>query len=155
MRLLTNPKVKYDQDHALILCQILDVPQAIKYLYEKLHMHHMLMEQFMQANASDNVMDEVRKHGHQDSNMCLLALKYFADQKPKGSSRSRNPQEQPYREVEEILDLLETHHQHIIPPLQVIQLLSESKNQLPLSVIRRYIYTYCNIILHIVDTISI
>ena len=140
MRLLTNPKVKYDQDHALILCQILDVPQAIKYLYEKLHMHHMLMEQFMQANASESVMDEVRKHGHQDANMCLLALQYFADHRGDAKKQSQD-----HHELEEILDFLETHHQHIIPPLQVIQVLSETKHPLPLSVIRRYVVVSCDI----------
>lgn len=133
MRILDNPRVKYDEDHALIHLQMRGMKKGKRYLYNKLHMYHMLVQFHIEENDDQSIIDEVRKHGEKDPNLWSLALKYFAERGPlpKGATTGEE-----WKELKQLLALIDNNP--VIPPLQVVQVLSQSR-EMPVSVIRQYI----------------
>lgn len=135
LQILDNPRVKYDADHALIHLQMHGMKKGKRYLYNKLHMYHMLVQFHIEENDDESVLDEVRKHGEKDPNLWSLALKYFAERgpRPKGSAGSSG---EDWRELKQLLALMDATP--VIPPLQVVQVLSQSR-ELPVSVVKQYL----------------
>lgn len=133
MRILDNPRVKYDEDHALIHLQMRGMKKGKRYLYNKLHMYHMLVQFHIEENDDQSIIDEVRKHGEKDPNLWSLALKYFAERGPlpKGVTSGEE-----WKELKQLLALIDNNP--VIPPLQVVQVLSQSR-EMPVSVIRQYV----------------
>lgn len=133
MRILDNPRVKYDEDHALIHLQMRGMKKGKRYLYNKLHMYHMLVQFHIEENDDQSIIDEVRKHGEKDPNLWSLALKYFAERGPlpKGATSGEE-----WKELKQLLALIDNNP--VIPPLQVVQVLSQSR-EMPVSVIRQYV----------------
>ncbi|RHZ23665.1 hypothetical protein DYB37_005118 [Aphanomyces astaci] len=127
LALLDNPRVKYDEDHALILMQMHGLKQGKRYLYQKLHMYHMLLQHHMEEGDDLAVLDQVKQHGESNPNLWLLALKYFSDQKDPGH-------------LQTLLSwMMDTSvPAPPIPPLQVVAILSQARD-LPLSVVRPYV----------------
>ncbi|EQC28136.1 hypothetical protein SDRG_14094 [Saprolegnia diclina VS20] len=135
LSLLDNPRVKYDEDHALILMQMHGLKQGKRYLYQKLHMYHMLLQHHMEEGEDAAVLELVKQQT--DSNLWLLALRYFAERGPypKGSS-VRSTDE--WSELKQLLALVDVTPTLQIPPLQVVSILSQSR-EMPLSVVRPYV----------------
>ncbi|KAF4318486.1 hypothetical protein BBO99_00007163 [Phytophthora kernoviae] len=133
LRILDNPRVKYDEDHALIHLQMHGMKKGKRYLYNKLHMYHMLVQFHIEENDDQSILEEVRKHGDKDPNLWSLALKYFAERGPlpKGATSGEE-----WKELKQLLALIDTNP--AIPPLQVVQVLSQSR-ELPVSVIKQYV----------------
>ncbi|CAH0489826.1 unnamed protein product [Peronospora farinosa] len=133
LRILDNPRVKYDEDHALIHLQMRSMKKGKRYLYNKLHMYHMLVQFHIEENDDQSIVEEVRKHGDKDPNLWSLALKYFAERGPlpKGATSGEE-----WKELKQLLVLIDTNP--AIPPLQVVQVLSQSR-ELPVSVIKQYV----------------
>ena len=128
MKMLDNPQVMYDADHALILVQMHGMKRGQRYLYGKLHMYQHLLQLHMETKDDIRVIEEVKKHGEQDPNLWLMALKYF-------SKRAVESQGD-YSPLTQVLKLV--HKNPNIPTLQVVQVLSHAK-KLPLRVIREFI----------------
>ncbi|KAH9095721.1 hypothetical protein LEN26_017769 [Aphanomyces euteiches] len=128
LALLDNPRVKYDEDHALILMQMHGLKQGKRYLYQKLHMYHMLLQHHMEEGDDQAVLDQVKQHGESNSNLWLLALKYFSDKKDDPS----------YTSLQTLLGWMDGLPNLQIPPLQVVSILSQARD-LPLSVVRQYV----------------
>ncbi|RHZ41515.1 hypothetical protein DYB31_013918, partial [Aphanomyces astaci] len=98
--------------------------QGKRYLYQKLHMYHMLLQHHMEEGDDLAVLDQVKQHGESNPNLWLLALKYFSDQKDPGH-------------LQTLLSwMMDTSVP--IPPLQVVAILSQARD-LPLSVVRPYV----------------
>lgn len=135
MAILDNPRVKYDEDHALIHLQMGGVKKGKRYLYNKLHMYHMLVQFHIEENDDQSIIDEVRKHGEKDPNLWSLALKYFAERGPlpKGAAPGSGDE---WKELKQLLALIDSNP--VIPPLQVVQVLSQSR-ELPVAVLKQYI----------------
>ncbi|GAB9470414.1 Vacuolar protein sorting-associated protein 11 [Globisporangium polare] len=133
MAILDNPRVRYDEDHALIHLQMRGVKKGKRYLYNKLHMYHMLVQFHIEENDDQSIIDEVRKHGEKDPNLWSLALKYFAERGPLAKGATGGEE---WKELKQLLVLIDNNP--VIPPLQVVQVLSQSR-ELPVSVLKQYI----------------
>lgn len=84
----------------------------------------------MEVKSDEGVMEQVKRDGNKDPSLWLLALKYFADRaSDKGSGG--------YSSLKEILQLVDTYSN--LPPLQVVQVLAQSKVDLPLAVVREFV----------------
>jgi vacuolar protein sorting-associated protein 11 len=133
MAILDNPRVRYDEDHALIHLQMHGMKKGKRYLYNKLHLYHMLVQFHIEENDDSSIIDEVRKHGDKDPNLWSLALKYFAERGPlpKGVKTGEE-----WHDLKQLLALIDTNP--AIPPLHVVQVLSQSR-ELPVAVVKQYI----------------
>ncbi|OQR92954.1 vacuolar protein sorting-associated protein [Thraustotheca clavata] len=133
LSLLDNPRVKYDEDHALILMQMHGLKQGKRYLYQKLHMYHMLLQHHMEEGEDAAVLELVKQQT--DSNLWLLALRYFAE---RGPYPKNGPNTDEWSELKQLLSLVDVQPSLQIPPLQVVSILSQSR-EIPLSVVRPYV----------------
>ncbi|RHY25934.1 hypothetical protein DYB32_008003 [Aphanomyces invadans] len=128
LALLDNPRVKYDEDHALILMQMHGTGK--RYLYQKLHMYHMLVQHHMEEGDNVAVLEQVKQHGESNPNLWLLALKYFSEKKGNDPT---------YTHLQTLLSWMDSSSKSLqIPPLQVVAILSQARD-LPLSVVRQYV----------------
>jgi len=122
---LINPKSKFDQDHALILAQVHNWKKGVLYLYEKLELYNEIIEYHMENNDYQGLIKACKKYGIKDPNLWVRALSYFSITKQDCQN-----------EIVEILTNIDK--ENLIPPLLVIQILSQNKNT-TLSVIKDYI----------------
>ncbi|KAM9989103.1 hypothetical protein ACTFIY_005145 [Dictyostelium cf. discoideum] len=122
---LTNPKWKFDQDHALILVQVHNWKEGVLYLYEKLELFNEIIEYHMENNDYDGLIKACKRYGVKDPNLWVRALSFF-------STNKQDCQD----EIIEVLTNIDK--ENLIPPLLVIQILSQNKNT-TLAVIKDYI----------------
>eukprot|EP01132_Coremiostelium_polycephalum_P001153 gene1153-1462_t len=122
---LTNPKAKFDQDHALILAQVHNWKQGVLYLYEKLELYNEIIEYHMENNDYDGLIKACKKYGEKDPNLWVRVLSYFSINKQDCQN-----------EIVEVLTNIDKDN--LIPPLLVIQILAQNKNT-TLAVIKDYI----------------
>jgi hypothetical protein len=132
MTLLTNPNAKYDEGQALVLCQMYNFKGGLLYLYEKLKMYGDIVEFHMENNEYDLILKACKKYGDKDPNIWVKALSYFANKDPKIDCR---------REISEVLQSIESDS--LLPPLQVLQILSQSKTA-TLGLVKQYIIRNLN-----------
>eukprot|EP01133_Synstelium_polycarpum_P001183 gene1183-1361_t len=122
---LTSPKSKFDEDHALILAQVHNWKQGILYLYEKLKLYNEIIEYHMENNDYEGLIKSCKKYGDKDPNLWVQVLSYFSTNKKDCQN-----------EIIEVLTNIDKDN--LIPPLLVIQILSQNKNT-TLEVIKDYI----------------
>ncbi|EGG22194.1 RING zinc finger-containing protein [Cavenderia fasciculata] len=122
---LTNQKNGFDEDHALILAQVHNWKQGILYLYEKLKLYNEIIEYHMENSDFEGLIKACKKYGDKDPNLWVQVLSYFATNK-----------ENCQNEIAEVLSNIDKDN--LIPPLLVIQILSQNKNT-TLQVIKDYI----------------
>lgn len=115
MGLLTSPEAQLDESQALVLCQIHKFKPGVLYLYEKMKLYNEIVQLRMDANEHEAVIQACKKHGDKDPTLWIKALSYFSNKTPLESCR---------REVKEVLQFIQ--QQNLLPPLQVIQILSQS-----------------------------
>jgi len=115
----------YDQHHALVLTKMYNFERGILFLYGKLKLYHEIVQHHMENSQHSKIIKACKKYGDQDSNLWVQALSYFAVK--------QEPCE------EEIIAVLENiDRNHLLPPLMVVQILSQNPSK-PLSVVKEYI----------------
>lgn len=112
LELLRRPEAKYDIEHALVLAKMHDFREGILYLYEKTNLFQQIVHYHMEHNDYDIVMETCKSHGHQDPNLWVQALSYFAS---KSDCKEK---------IVEVLGHIEADN--LMPPLMVVQTLAES-----------------------------
>jgi hypothetical protein len=122
---LTNPQAKFDDDHALVLCKMNDFREGLLYLYEKSALYHEIIQYYFENNEYDNIIQACKKYGDKDPNLWIQVLSYFASK-----------EEDCQKEIMEVLGYID--RDNLLPPLLVIQILSEKKTA-TLSLIKDYI----------------
>jgi vacuolar protein sorting-associated protein 11 len=127
MGLLTSPEAQLDESRALVLCQIHKFKPGVLYLYEKMKLYNEIVQLRMDSNEHEAVIQACKKYGDKDPTLWIKALTYFANKTPLESCR---------REVKEVLQYIQ--QQSLLPPLQVIQILSQSGTA-TLGLIKEYI----------------
>lgn len=124
LNLLHGETLKGDLEHALILCQMNNFTEGTLLLYKEMALFNEILEHYMDANDYDNVIDTCNLYGAQDPNMWVKVLSYFA------------VREDCENRILEVLQKIEK--KNILPPLLVIQILSQTPNA-KLKVIKEYI----------------
>jgi len=125
LNLLRDPQAKYDVDHALVLVQIRNFQAGMLCLYEKLRLYQEIVMFYMENNDYEKVIHSCKTYGDSDPNLWVQVLSYF-------SAKEGDCQ----KELSEVLSNIET--KNLLPPLQVIQILSQKPN-VTLTVIKDYI----------------
>ena len=74
MKILSSPKLSYDNDHALILCQLHNFLKGTLYLYERKELHHQILKIHMEMNNVDEALKTCRQFGPQNPNLWVQAL---------------------------------------------------------------------------------
>eukprot|EP00027_Filamoeba_sp_ATCC50430_P018912 CAMPEP_0168579026 /NCGR_PEP_ID=MMETSP0413-20121227/21645_1 /TAXON_ID=136452 /ORGANISM="Filamoeba nolandi, Strain NC-AS-23-1" /LENGTH=897 /DNA_ID=CAMNT_0008612909 /DNA_START=77 /DNA_END=2766 /DNA_ORIENTATION=- len=125
--LLLNPVTKFDDDSALVLCKQYDFRDGLLYLYEKLALYREIVQYYMDNKEYENLIKACKKYGDKDPNLWVQVLSYLA------TAGHHNDCQKEIREVLECID-----RENILPPLIVLQLLSQTKTA-TLSLIKDYI----------------
>lgn len=124
LALLKNPRARFDDAHALTLCQMHSFHAGIVFLYEKLKLYHEIVQFHMYQHGYNELIAAVIRYGEADVALWVQVLAYFA---------SLEKCEAQLMRVLEHID-----RDNLMPPLGVIQILS-SYSAVPLSVIREYL----------------
>ncbi|KAI8144964.1 hypothetical protein BJV82DRAFT_644062 [Fennellomyces sp. T-0311] len=128
LALLKDDSVEYDTNQALVLCQLKQFDEGIVYLYERTGMYTDILRFWMDKEETDRVIESVRKYGPKDSSLYPMVLTYFSSN-PETLSKS----------TPELLSVLNhIDSQDLLPPIQVVQALSQS-NVATIGLIKRYI----------------
>jgi len=125
LELLKRPGANFDLDHALVLTKMYDFKEGVLYLYEKVKLFKEIVQYHMDNNEYANVLACCKKYGDKDPNLWVHVLSYFAQK-----------DDDCQKEIVEILNTIDK--KNLLPPLQVIQILSKSKT-VTLSVVKDYI----------------
>ncbi|KAI9272896.1 hypothetical protein BDA99DRAFT_545733 [Phascolomyces articulosus] len=128
LALLKDDSVEYDTNQALVLCQLKQFDEGVVYLYEKTCMYTDILRFWMDKEETDRVIESVRKYGPKDSSLYPMVLTYFSSN-PEILSKS----------TPELLSVINhIDSQDLLPPIQVVQALSQS-NVATIGLIKRYI----------------
>eukprot|EP01084_Bolivina_argentea_P054152 99324_1 len=132
-RILRTETSKYDATHALALGKMYGIESAVIYLYELLHLYHEIISHYRDKNDSKLIIDTCQKFSSQDRSLWLTAFTYFINKQ-----NTENEEKENDNNIECIQTCLqEISDLNLIPPLMVVELLSQSS--VSLSVIREYI----------------
>lgn len=123
--LLNDPRAQFDEDHALVLCQMHDFKAGILVVYEHLKLYHEIVDFHMENNDYEQVISSCKKYGPMDPDLWIEALTYFA-------LRDDDCQ----HEIGEVLNNID--RENLLPPLPIIQILSQ-KPTTQLVVVKDYI----------------
>jgi len=132
LALLKKPEGQYDAGHALVLCQMHDYKQGQLQLLERQMLYNEIVQYHMDNNEYDNIIKACKKYAKTDSNLWVKALTYFANKDPSHNCKT---------EILEVLKNVETNN--LLPPLQVIKLLSQSSPAY-LGLIKNYVTKFIN-----------
>lgn len=125
LELLKNPEAHYVVDHAMILAKMYDFKPGLLYLYDRCKLYKEILQYYMDNNEYISILSQCKKHGDKDPSLWVQALSYFAEKD--GDCR---------KEITEILNTIS--HRNLLPPLQVVQILSRNPN-VTLSFVKEYI----------------
>ncbi|CAM9335366.1 unnamed protein product [Discosporangium mesarthrocarpum] len=164
LALLDNPRAAYDVDHALVLVQLMNFKPGQLYLYEKLHMTDLVLEHYVEAGDTRNMVRMCRKEGRKNPDLWEQVLGYLVDRSARSSSGTDGPVgstkngvgggagrrgegedeglssdeggEGAWDDILELLALIE--REQALLPLQVVRILSRNPS-LPLWVVRDHL----------------
>ncbi|KAL0478316.1 hypothetical protein AKO1_008574 [Acrasis kona] len=127
---------KYDEKHALVLCQAKNFEFGILHLYERLNLKYDIIQYFMDKKVEEqdlmekynNILDRCREYGDADPNMWIQVLTYFVS----GTEESRFSD----LFVDKVLTAIKD--KDVLPPLLVVQILSQNK-KIELKTIKDYL----------------
>lgn len=74
MKILSSPNLSYDNDHALVLCQLHNFLKGTLYLYDRKGLHHQILKIHMEMNDIEAALDTCRQFGPQNPNLWVQAL---------------------------------------------------------------------------------
>jgi len=123
--LLNDPRAQFDEDHALVLCQMHDFKAGILIVYEHLKLYREIVDFHMENNDYSQVITSCKKYGPMDPDLWIDAITYFALR-----------EDDCHHEIEEVLNNID--RENLLPPLPVIQILSQ-KPTTQLAVVKDYI----------------
>jgi len=126
----TNGNSRFDQHHALVLCQKYDYDAGVLILLEKLKMSYEIIQTHMERHEYSQVILDCYKFGREDPNVWIQVLTYFATLDDEGDDQKYQ------KEIGEVLRNIQ--NSDLMSPLLVLQILSQ-KPSMPLSVVREYI----------------
>jgi len=106
----------YSTDEALVLCQMNNFEEGTLYLYESAGLYQQILRYHMEKKSFDRVIDTCRQYGTKDTTLWHSALTYYA-QEQDGDCRHH---------IGQVIKHIDNNN--ILPPLLVIQMLSNSPN---------------------------
>ncbi|KAG0044794.1 hypothetical protein BGZ83_009928 [Gryganskiella cystojenkinii] len=116
LRLLNETDIPYDTNHALVLCHLAEFDEGIVFLYERMKMYTDILRLWIGRDDTSKVIECLRKYGPLEPSLYPLTLSYFS------SSPGRLSTATP--ELLKVLDHID--QQDLLPPLQVVQALSQT-----------------------------
>lgn len=153
MSVLKNPNASYDPHHALVLVQSAGFQRGLLFLYERLHMYHMLIRHYMEVGDSAAILTNCKAYGAKDPNLWMQVLQYFASQYEESSNEGvdKGSNSSVEKDLQEVLKQIERFR--ILPPLVVVETLSSNPN-IRLSMIRPYIRSQLDVSQHQIEELS-
>ncbi|KAJ3043409.1 Vacuolar protein sorting-associated protein 11 [Rhizophlyctis rosea] len=122
MLLFQNERAVVDLDQALVFCKTHNFKEGILYLYERMGLHKDILQYHIDEQDPKAVIATCKQYGDADSTLWTHALSYFAE-KGTHPSASLGPDQCP----PELLEVLNTiDRRNLLPPLQVVQVLSKN-----------------------------
>ncbi|KAJ3050090.1 Vacuolar protein sorting-associated protein 11 [Rhizophlyctis rosea] len=134
MNLLQDDAANYDMDQALVLCKTHMFKEGILYLYERMRLHKDILQFQMDEQDPKAIIATCKRYGDADSTLWTTALTYFAE-KGTHPSATLGPDQCP----PELLEVLNTiDKRNLLPPLQVVQVLSKNAS-VTIGMVRGYL----------------
>ena len=128
-RILRTETSRYDATHALALGKMYGIESAVIYLYELLHLYHEIISHYRDKGDNEKIIETCQRFSNQTestNSLWISAFTYFIS--VKGNKLDIKSIQLCLREISRL---------NLIPPLMVIELLSQS--DVHLNVIREYI----------------
>ncbi|KAI7820795.1 hypothetical protein BC939DRAFT_217617 [Gamsiella multidivaricata] len=116
LKLLNETEISYDTNHALVLCHMAGFDEGIVFLYERMKMYTDILRLWIERDNTAKVIECLRKYGPLEPSLYPLTLSYFSSSP--GRLTSATP------ELLKVLDHID--QQDLLPPLQVVQALSQT-----------------------------
>ncbi|KAG0213127.1 hypothetical protein BGX28_004953 [Mortierella sp. GBA30] len=116
LKLLNDTEIPYDTNHALVLCHMAGFDEGIVFLYEKMKMYTDILRLWIGRDDTSKVIECLRKYGPLEPSLYPLTLSYFSSSP--GRLTSATP------ELLKVLNHID--QQDLLPPLQVVQALSQT-----------------------------
>ncbi|KAG0353979.1 hypothetical protein BG005_006814 [Podila minutissima] len=116
LKLLNDTEVPYDTNHALVLCHMAGFDEGIVFLYERMKMYTDILRLWIGRDETAKVNECLLKYGPLEPSLYPLTLSYFSSSPERLSSATP--------ELLKVLDHID--HQDLLPPLQVVQALSQT-----------------------------
>ena len=129
LRLLRDDGANYDDERAMILCQVNKFGEGMKFLYEKLELYGILIFQCIECKDDDEIIKICEKYGCRDPNLWVKAFLYFAKLDGPGSAKRENYL---LRTIDEVTK------RKLLPPLSISNLLS-SNESISLATVKNYL----------------
>lgn len=123
--LLVNPRAKFDNDQALVLCQMYNFGDGVLLLYKRMELYQEIVSHYMEEQKYKAVLDACASFSERDPMLWVQALAYFAEQP--------NDCEEEIRVV-----LKHIEEKGLLTPIRVIQILSK-KETATLAVVKDFI----------------
>ncbi len=123
--LLANPRAKFDNDQALVLCQMYNFGAGVQLLYQKMELYQEIVSHYMEQREYQGVLDACTRFGERDPLLWVQALSYFANEPGECEN-----------EITQVLKHIEALN--LLTPIRVIQMLSVKANA-TLSVVKDFI----------------
>ncbi|KAF9932825.1 hypothetical protein BGZ67_004546 [Mortierella alpina] len=116
LKLLNDTEIPYDTNHALVLCHMAGFDEGIVFLYEKMKMYTDILRLWIGRDDTTKVIECLRKYGPLEPSLYPLTLSYFSSSPGRLTSATA--------ELLKVLDHID--QQDLLPPLQVVQALSQT-----------------------------
>lgn len=129
LKLLRDDSANYDDERAMILCQVNKFGEGMKYLYEKLEMYDILLFQHIECRDDDEIIKICEKYGTRDPNLWVKAFLYFC--KLNGIINAK-------RENYLLRTIDEVTKRKLLPPLPISNLLA-SNDCITLTMVKNYL----------------
>lgn len=125
--LISSPNTEFDEDHVLVLCQLQKYKAGQLYMYQRMELYDEIIQYHMENNEPDMVIKACKSYANNNSGLWMKALSYFANR------------ENSKQEIIEIL--LQIEQRNNIPPMQILQILAQSKSA-TLDLVKDYIKNF-------------
>ena len=79
MNILASPNFSYDNDHALVLCQMHNFLRGTLDLYQRKGLHCQILKIHIELNDVEAALDTCRQFGPQDPNLWIQALQLIGN----------------------------------------------------------------------------
>lgn len=78
LKLLSSPNAKYDNEQALILCQMNHFDAGMLFLYERVKLFKQILNYHLANKDENKIMETCNKYGDEDPNLWIDALWFFS-----------------------------------------------------------------------------
>ena len=125
LHLLKRPDAAYESDEALILLQRYNCEQGLVYLYQKLHMQAMLLQQYYQMGRRAEALELCQQNGKEEPELWEQLLQLMSEAPQVDESELRT-------------QLAAVEASGRVPLLRIVQILSENP-QIPSSLLKELV----------------